>query len=70
MTLIIKAQKDLQEQQHQINQGITRIGRSNHADIVLPSEWRVMSSLHFELKLEANGDLSIKDGSAGKKSKN
>lgn len=53
-----------------IEAGEFSLGRSVKASLAVPQGWMVVSGLHFSLKLTDSGQLYVRDGVGGLKSKN
>jgi pSer/pThr/pTyr-binding forkhead associated (FHA) protein len=69
MSFSLIAKKGSKHIEHQIHTEYTTVGRSKDADISLPAEWSLASSIHLEIK-NSNSIYYIKDGFNGKKSTN
>ena len=50
--------------------GEVSLGRSPQASLTLPSDWTVVSGLHFSLQIKPDGTFAVRDGVSGKSSTN
>ena len=69
MSFSLIAKKGSKQIEHEINAEYTTVGRSKDADISLPAEWSLASSIHLEIK-KISSIYYIKDGFNGNKSTN
>lgn len=70
MDLTLIGQQAAQELKFPLREGDYKIGRSSQADIKLPGDWTLVSSLHFEIRINAVDSISIRDGVDGTPSRN
>lgn len=70
MDYVLIGQQESQELRFPLQEGLFRIGRSSSADIKLPTNWALVSSLHCQLHIMPDGTLLLRDGCDGKPSTN
>jgi len=53
-----------------LNAGVYCVGRSDESDVKLPSDWTIVSSVHFQIKIDEDRNIYVKDGLGGSPSTN
>ena len=54
----------------ELTPGEVSLGRSPQANFALPSDWTLVSGLHFSLQINSDGSFAVRDGVSGKPSTN
>jgi ABC-type multidrug transport system ATPase subunit/pSer/pThr/pTyr-binding forkhead associated (FHA) protein/ABC-type multidrug transport system permease subunit len=70
MEFILLGHQASQEFRFSLRVGEFSIGRSRHAQVILPIDWTLVSSLHFSIRIDSDGSMVVRDGVNGKPSKN
>jgi ABC-type multidrug transport system ATPase subunit/pSer/pThr/pTyr-binding forkhead associated (FHA) protein/ABC-type multidrug transport system permease subunit len=70
MNFILLGQQASQEFSFSLREGEFNIGRSRQAQVMLPREWTLVSSLHLSIKINSDGSMVVRDGVNGRPSKN